>query len=95
VFPWVGFWEHDPQSNSQNNLPSLHFDDTAREGEGLEEGVVGGYEDGFSLGVDLGEEVDEFLGVGGIEVGGWLIADDDLGLIDEGSSDGTPLFFAP
>lgn len=61
----------------------------------IHERVVACDEDGLSLPVEAGHDLHEFLREGRIEVGGGLIGDDHLGVVDECPGDGDSLGLAP
>src|SRR5207253_9325235 len=47
------------------------------------------------LPVQVAEQADDFLAVGGIEIASWLVGKEDARMVDEGACDGRPLHFAP
>ena len=66
----------------------------AAAGEGSHFGVVGDHDDGVALGVEAAEEVGDDALVGGVEVAGGLVGEDDGGLVDEGAGDADALLLA-
>ena len=56
--------------------------------------VVRDHQDGAALGVEVGEEIEHDLLVGGVEVAGGLVGEDDLGIVGEGAGNGDALLFA-
>ena len=59
-----------------------------------DQGVVGDDHEGGSVLVELGEEVEDDLLVGLVEVTGGLVGEDELGVVDEGAGHAHALLFA-
>ena len=58
-------------------------------------GVVGDEEEGFALAVDeVGEEAEDAVGVGGVEVAGRFVGQEDAGVVGQGAGNGDALLFA-
>src|SRR5882724_10023302 len=57
-------------------------------------GLVGDYDDGVAVGVELVEESHDLVAGLGVEVSGGLVGEDDGGAVDEGASDGDTLALA-
>src|SRR5437868_6650936 len=68
-------------------------DDAVRAGHEIE--IVRHHDDSQAvLAVQVAEETDDFLAVGGVEIAGRLVGKQDAWLIDKGAGDGRPLHLA-
>ena len=63
-------------------------------GEGGHLGVVGDHDDGVAVAVEVLEELGDDLLVGGVEVAGGLVGEQDGWVVDEGAGDADALLFA-
>ena len=70
----------------------FHYDDAP--GAGGDFIAVGDEDDGFAVGVELVEEVEDFEAGLGIEVAGGFVGEDEERVVDEGAGDGDALLLA-
>ena len=76
-----------------NDPTVLHADNSSTEVVD-DTGIVRGEDDGRSEIVDLLQDLNDVEGVRRVEISSRLISDDEIGLIDDGSSDGHALLFS-
>ena len=71
------------------------MDDEYAVGAGDEGGIVGGDEQAnFCVVADVVEQFGDVASGEGVEVAGWLVGDDEAGMMDEGACEGDTLLLS-